>query len=84
MRILLVVFGAFAVMVATPAQADRAVTEDESASLAAAVSAEGCSGGKMEFDDRKFEVEDAQCNDGRTYDLDFDASYKLMSKELED
>lgn len=38
----------------------------------------------MEFDDGKFEVDDAKCSDGKTYDLDFDASFKLIKKELED
>ena len=54
--------------------------DDERAKLAAAVSNEGCSGGRMESDHTKFEVEGAQCNDGRTYDLNFDTSYKLIYK----
>jgi hypothetical protein len=65
---------------AVPARADRPVTADEGAKLSDAVSAAGCSGGRMEFDVTKFEVEGAQCNDGRTYDLDFDSSYRLIYK----
>lgn len=38
----------------------------------------------MEVDDGKFEVDDAKCSDGRTYDLDFDASFKLLEKDRED
>ena len=66
------------VALAAPASADRPVTEEERVKLVAAVAAQGCSGGKMEFDDGKFEVDDAKCGDGKTYDLDFDASFKLI------
>jgi hypothetical protein len=39
----------------------------------------------MEFDedDRQFEVDDAICNDGRKYDLKFDAGFKLVCKNLD-
>jgi FlaG/FlaF family flagellin (archaellin) len=83
MRSVPVILGALALMAAVPARADRPVTNDERAKLVDAVSAEGCSGGEMEFDETKFEVE-AQCNDGRTYDLEFDASYRLITKKLEE
>jgi hypothetical protein len=46
--------------------------------------AEGCTGGSMEFDDGKFEVDDARCADGKTYDFDFDASFKVVKKERDD
>jgi hypothetical protein len=61
---------------------DRPLTDDKRVKLTAAVAAEGCSGGKMEFDidDNHFEVDDAKCNDGREYDLDFDTSFKLIKK----
>jgi hypothetical protein len=71
-------------LTAGSALADRAVTEDERAKLVAALQAAGCSGGKMEFDDGKFEVDDSKCADGKTYDLDFDATFKLIKKKLED
>jgi hypothetical protein len=80
MRRLPVILGALALVAAVPARADRPVADDQRAKLVDAVSAEGCSGGTMEFDHTKFEVEGAQCNDGRTYDLDFDASYRLIYK----
>jgi hypothetical protein len=51
--------------------------------LVSAVSAQGCSGGKMEFDDGKYEVDDARCNDGKIYDLDFNPSFELIKKTLE-
>jgi hypothetical protein len=75
------ILGALALVAAVPARADRPVADDERAKVAAAVSKEGCSGGRMESDHTKFEVEGAQCNDGRTYDLDFDASYQLIYKK---
>ena len=76
---------ALALVIATPAVAkDRPVTDDERGKLAAAVAAQGCSGGKMEFDDGRFEVDDARCSDGRQYDLEFDAAFKLTRKKLED
>ena len=70
---------------ALPALADRPVTEDERAKLVAAVQAEGCSGGKFEFDedDRQFEVDDAVCADSKKYDLKFDAQMKLKRKNLD-
>jgi hypothetical protein len=68
-----------------PALADRQVTEDERTKLVAAVQAEGCSGGKLEFDDddQQFEVDDAVCADGKKYDLKFDAQMKLKRKNLD-
>lgn len=65
---------------------DRAVTDDERAKLAAAITAEGCSGGDMEFDtdDNHFEVDDAICGEGQEHDLKFDVSYKLIKKSLDD
>ena len=65
---------------------DRPVTDDERAKLTAAVAAEGCSGGKMEFDidENKFEVDDVTCRDGRKFELQFDTSFKLIVKKLDD
>lgn len=72
------------VLVSTGAlAADRPVTDEEKAKLDAALSAEGCTGGKLEFDDGKFEVDDATCADGKKYDLDFDTNYKLIRKKLD-
>jgi hypothetical protein len=65
------------------AVADRPVTQEESERLQAALKEQGCSGGKMEFDDGKFEVDDARCADGKPYDLEFDSSFRLIKKKLE-
>ncbi|MBX9590993.1 MAG: PepSY domain-containing protein [Hyphomonadaceae bacterium] len=66
------------------ALADRPLTEPERTQLTAALQAQSCSGGTMEFDDGKFEVSNARCADGKTYDLEFDAAFKLIKKELDD
>ena len=66
------------------ALADRPVTDQERTQLVAAMTAEGCSGGSMEFDDGKFEMDDARCADGKEYDLDFDTAFKLVGKDEED
>jgi hypothetical protein len=73
------------VVIVVPARADRPVTDAERTRLVTAVAAQGCSGGKMEWDegDREFEVDDARC-DGRKYDLKFHADYSLKSKKLDD
>lgn len=83
MQIILMGLVAF-VLMAGDAFAGRAVTDEERTRLVAAVAAQGCSGGKMEFDDGKFEVDDAVCADGKKYDLDFDTSFRLIKKKLED
>jgi hypothetical protein len=66
----------------TAAWADRALTDAEQSKLQPAVAQQGCSGGKMQFDDGKFEVDDAKCNDGKIYDLSFDREYRLQAETL--
>jgi hypothetical protein len=83
MNRLLLSFTALSILLG-PALADRTVTAEEKTRLVAAVADAGCTGGKIEFDDGKFEVDDAKCNDGKNYDLKFDASFALIKKELED
>jgi hypothetical protein len=78
----LLTFGALLVLVGAPALAGRAVTDDERAKLVSAISAQGCSGGKMEFDDGRYEVDNARCNDGKIYDLDFNR-FELLKKKVE-
>jgi hypothetical protein len=68
---------------ASPALADRPLTEDERTKLVDALKAQGCTGGKMEFDDGRFEVDDATCADGKTYDFHFDQSFAVTKKELD-
>ena len=81
----LLISAALLALVAIPAKADRPVTDAERARLADAVAAQGCAGGKMEWDDddREFEVEDAAC-DGRKYELKFDAEFLFKSKKTDD
>ena len=85
MRLLLISVALLAI-VTMPAKADRPVTDAERAKLIVAVVAQGCTGGKMEWDedDRGFEVEDAVCNDGRKYELKFDADFAFRGKKADD
>jgi hypothetical protein len=81
-----VCFLAVLVSSSLPALADRPVSDAERVKLVAAISGQGCNGGKLEWDadDRQFEVDDAVCNDGRKYDLKFDAEYRLVEKKQDD
>jgi len=85
MRVLAASFVLLAVF-AGQAMADRAVTEAERAKLLSAIAAQGCSAGKLQWDDddREFEVDDASCTDGKTYDLKFNPDYTIKSKKLDD
>jgi hypothetical protein len=87
MRSLAVLLAAACLLARLPAALadDRPVTDEERSKLAAALEAEGCSGGWMEYDDDGYyEVDDAKCNDGREYDLTFDNSFKLIEKDADD
>jgi hypothetical protein len=79
------VFASIALLlaIAATALASRQVTADERAKLVAAIAAANCSGGKMVWDDKHYEVDEVMCNDGRRYDMKFDASFKLLDKRLE-
>jgi hypothetical protein len=83
MQIILLDLAAILLM-ASDAFAGRATTDEERTRLVAAVTAQACSGGKMEFDDGKFAIDDAVSADGKRYDLDFDTSFSLIKKKLED
>ena len=64
---------------------DRPVTDAERVKLEAAIKAEGCTGGRMQFDDDgEYEVDEATCADGKKYDLDFDQNFKLIKKKIDD
>jgi hypothetical protein len=82
MRWLLCLVSITLMLGAGAASAERPVTAEEKTALVAAMLALGCTGGKMEFDDGAFEIEDAKCADGKTYDLKFDKAFKLIEKEL--
>lgn len=58
---------------------DRPVTDEERAKLVAAVTAEGCTAGRFEFDeDGQLQADDVTCSDDRQYDLEFDTSFKVI------
>jgi hypothetical protein len=69
------------------AQADRAATDAEKASIASALEAVGCSGGKIEVDDDgddgAFEVEDTKCADG-TYEFELSKDFEITKRERDD
>jgi hypothetical protein len=70
-------------VVAFPAKADHPVTEAQRAKLAAAVAAQGGTGGKMEWDegDHQVQIEDVRCGDGHRYELKFNSDFTLKSKK---
>jgi Peptidase propeptide and YPEB domain len=88
MQIFLSALAGAALLAATvPAlAAERPVTDAEREKLIAAVKAQGCSGGTMEYDedDRQFEVDEAVCADGQKYDLEFNANFQLVKKSKSD
>jgi hypothetical protein len=74
MRTFLITVALLAI-VTIPAKADRSVTDAERAKLISAVVAQGCTGGKMEWDDDE---------GGRKYELKFDAEYLFRSKKADE
>jgi len=84
MRSFFVVIAAVLLAAGAAMADDRPLTDQEKASLTQAVTAQGCSGSKMKFDDGKFEVDDATCADGKKYELVFDQEFKLIKKEQDD
>jgi hypothetical protein len=62
----------------------RTLTDQERSKIAEALAAQGCSGGKLKFDDGEFEVDGAACEGGKLYDLKFDPSFRLLAKEREE
>lgn len=72
---------AAALLLAAPAYADRPVTKEERAKLEPALKAQGCSGGRMEFDGGGFEVDDAICEGGKKFDLTFSDAFQIIRKK---
>ncbi|MCP4316524.1 MAG: hypothetical protein GY789_11040 [Hyphomicrobiales bacterium] len=70
-------------IVAFPAAADRPVTAAEREALLSAIAPLGCTATKIEFDPNNevYEVDDANCNDGRSYDFELDGSFKVVDGE---
>jgi hypothetical protein len=73
---------AVTIALATPALADRPVTAEEREKLVAVLAALGCTGGEMEVDEEAFAVEEATCNDGKSYNFEFDSEFKLLFREV--
>lgn len=73
-----------AAALASPAFADRPATAEERATIGGILKSNGfTSWRKIEFDDGKFEVDDAVHADGRVYDVDIRGG-SIVKKELED
>jgi len=66
-------------LVAAPAFAWRDVTPQERTSIESTLTAQGCSGGVMKFDDddKTFEIDDARCN-GRKTDIYLNQSFQVV------
>jgi hypothetical protein len=74
------------VLSSVAARADRPVTPEERASIAAVLEAEGCSGGEYEYeddDDEAYEVDDARCADG-TYDFELSRDFRILERDRDD
>lgn len=84
MRILAPVLALLIGLACGAALGGRQISDQERMQLVTALQAQGCSGGRMKFDDGKFEVDDARCANGSKYDLDFDRSFKLIKKDRDD
>lgn len=65
---------------------ERPVTAEERQAIDTALQKEGCSGGRAEFDyeDDRFEIDKAVCDDNRRYDIKLDKSFQLIRKSLDD
>ncbi len=72
-------FALAGMLVAAPAFAWRDVTPQERASIETALTAQGCSGGEMKFDDddKTFEIDDARCN-GRKTDIYLNQAFQVV------
>ncbi len=69
-----------------PAQADRPPTPDERVKIEGALKDAGFSTWKsIEFDDGRWEIDDAIASDGRKYDLKLDRqSLAVVERDLDD
>lgn len=68
-------------MFAGPAMADTPLTPEETKLAVAAAAAVGCEGGKWEKETEGtgvYELDDAKCKEGGSYDLKFDKDFKLI------
>ncbi|CAN5507786.1 hypothetical protein BH10PSE11_BH10PSE11_13660 [soil metagenome] len=66
----------------TAAFADRAPTPEERSRIEAALRSEGFTGwSEIEFDDGRWEIDDAVARDGTKYDLKLDNAMKVIKRE---
>jgi len=71
-----------AIFAAAPAFADRAPTAEEKTRIEAALRTAGYkSWGKIELDDKKWEVDDAVDQSGKKFDLDLDPTTLAVVKK---
>ncbi len=65
---------------------ERPVTPEERQQIDAALAKEGCSGGLAEFDydDDRFEIDDAICEGNQRFDIKLNKSFGLIRKERDD
>lgn len=78
------IFIAAALLCATPfgARADRAPTPEERAKIEQVLRAQGFTKwDDIEFDDNRWEVDDAFAPDGRKYDLKLDQSFSIIDRK---
>ena len=66
------------------ALADGPPSDSERSKIVAAMAEVGCSGGRIEKDDGGFEVDDATCDGTPNFDLDLNASFKVIRKQQDD
>lgn len=65
------------------ALADRPATEEERAKINAVLAAFGCVATDIEFDedDNRYEVDDADCSDGESYDMELNTRFEIVDGE---
>ena len=79
------VFAAALAAIPAVAFADRVPDEAERAAIESALRSEGfTSWGEIEFDDNRWEIDNAIGPDGRRYDLDLDTNLDIVKHELDD
>ena len=80
-------FAFAAALAAIPAAAfaDRVPDDAERAAIESVLQSEGfTSWGEIEFDDTRWEIDNAVGPDGKRYDLDLDTSLNIVKHELDD
>jgi Peptidase propeptide and YPEB domain len=72
-------------LTSTTVLAGRAASPEERAGIEVALPAQGYSSwGKIEWDDGRWEVDNAVDTDGKTYDLKLDRNFTVRESELDD